>query len=147
MPRTVLFALGVCVLTLSAGCQDSSMDGQAQPPLETIDLARYQGESNVLIILARRASSPSAQQQTENLADYTMEMIDHDLVTMLLVDRGKGTSAGKPVSPKVTRTLRNRFGLTEDRFAVILLGKAGQVLEIWKQPVEVPRILAEINQR
>jgi hypothetical protein len=147
MPRTVLFALGMCVLTLSAGCEDSSMNGQAQPTLETIDLARFQGENNVLILFDRRASSPDVQQQTENLADYTMEMIDHDLVTMLLVDRGKGAFAGKPVSPKVTRTLRNRFGLTDDRFAVILLGKAGQVLDIWKQPVEAPRILAEIDQR
>jgi hypothetical protein len=115
---------------------------QARP---VIDLERYLWRARLLLVFAQSPAEAAYREQQHSLVTRRHDLAERDLLVFALFDEAQGEGDGAPISPAWTYQLRQRFGLSESRFAVIVVGKDGGQKLRSGQPVPVGDILGMVD--
>lgn len=96
----------------------------APSPAVEFDLSNYQWRHRVALIFAPSERSPTYQQQMQAWQANTAGTLDRHLKLVEVLGR-VGRADGQFITPASVERLRQRFGVTTEDFAVILVGKDG----------------------
>lgn len=88
-------------------------------------LARFQWNQRPLLVFAPHPTDPRLEALLHRLAMRDCAVRDRDLVVGLMVEDGESRIAGSRVSPATARDIRQRYGVRDGAFVVILVGKDG----------------------
>ncbi len=107
-----LFATGICAAAATGGTQ-----GGAAPDA----LARYRWEARPILVFAP-AGDPRMSEQTDRFAEDPAARRERDVV-LIEIEGPSARANGTPIADAAA--LRDRFGVSDEAFAVILVGKDG----------------------
>ena len=111
-------------------------------PVAANPLSRFVDKARVLVISAPSATDRKLHDQDHDLASFSAEMNDRDLVVIHLIgDQARDTRADSLDAV----TVRRAAGLEPDRFGVALIGKDGGVKLRRKTPIAVPELFRVID--
>lgn len=108
-------------------------------PGDAATIAAMKGVRRVLIVAAPDAASPQLARQRRSLDGWRQGAADRDLQTIELVG---GSVVG---SDDEAATLRRRFALPATAFAVVLIGKDGNVALRAGTPLSAQRLEGTID--
>lgn len=117
MPRVL--RLGAVILAMSAA------SAVAGPPT----VASMQWQRRVLLVSSPDRADPRLEAQRRALNGWTDDARDRDVTVVRIVGDGVEGAADAAAD------LRRRYGLPGDRFAVVLIGKDGEVAVRSDRPV------------
>lgn len=98
------------------------------------DIRQYIWRSRVLLLFAPRADDPALLLQRSLLAQAGAGMAERDLVAVDVVGDSGAAAA-----------LRERFGVAQDRFCAVLVGKDGGATLSSAEPIPAERLFAVID--
>jgi len=61
----------------------------------------------------------------QRLQDNNCDVKDRDMIIGVIVARGRSTLVGQPISERYASKLRSHYGISDDHFAMLLIGKDG----------------------
>ena len=102
---------------------------------EPSDLAKYRWQNRLLLVFAPSPENEEVGVQQQLLEDKEAELQDRDVFVFYLFPDG-GRLADEPLSDEKVTSLRKRYGVAEDDFTVILVGKDGTAKERLEGPME-----------
>jgi hypothetical protein len=108
-------------------------------------LDAYRDQKRLLLIFADDETDPAYQQQQQMLDGQETACEDRDLLIFHLFANGESTIAGTQSPTPVPADLRDQFGIEEDEFAVVLIGKDGTVKLHTDQPTAIQQIFGLID--
>jgi len=108
-------------------------------------LDAYRDQNRLLLIFADDETDPTYQQQQQMLDGQETACEERDLLIFHLFANGESTIAGTQSASPVPEELREQFGIAEDEFAVVLIGKDGRVKLHTDQPTSIQQIFAVID--
>lgn len=97
-------------------------------------LAAHRWTSRVLVIAAPDAADPRLERQREALAAARIGAAERDLVVVEAI--GRGPDAGR---------IRGRYGLPDDAFRAVLVGKDGGTKLISAEPIPLETLFTTID--
>jgi hypothetical protein len=113
---------------------------QAQSTLEA-----YQGRQHLLLIFAPAENDPLYQEQFQLLDGNTEACNARDIVIGRLFADGESNFAGTQSASPLPLELRQEFGIAEDEFALLLVGKDGEVKLRTDQPTPLDKVFEMAN--
>ena len=119
MFRAIVSAI-IAVVASSAGARQSEPEG-------AVDLSQYEWKNRLVFVFAPTREEPSFHTFHESLMAREADVADRDLVVFELLESGPSTKDGEALDPVTARLLRERFGVPDGDFSVVLVGKDGGV--------------------
>ena len=137
MFRAVVPAI-IAVVAFSAGASQSELEG-------AVDLSQYEWKNRLVFVFAPTREEPSFHTFHESLMAREADVADRDLVVFELLESGPSTRDGESLDPAAARLLRERFGVPDGAFSIILVGKDGGVKLDRQQRTSLEEIFALID--
>lgn len=101
-----------------------------------IDFEQYKGKRRLLVIFAPSGSDECFLEQQELLEDGERALAEREVTVITLVDA--------PSAPEA-REARRHFGLPDEQFVLLLIGKDGTVKRQSQEPVPLEDIVTLID--
>ncbi|KQP09560.1 hypothetical protein ASF26_04600 [Methylobacterium sp. Leaf93] len=112
----------------------AAMSGVASQAFADDPLAAHRWTSRVLVIVAPESGDPRIEAQRREARAWRADYAERDLVLVEAI--GTGTEA---------RRIRNRFGIGERDFRVVLVGKDGDAKLVQAAPIPADRLFSTID--
>lgn len=112
----------------------AAMSGLASQALAEDPLAAHRWTSRVLVIVAPDGEDPRIEAQRREARARRADYAERDLVVVEAI--GIGAEA---------KSIRNRFGIGERDFRVVLVGKDGDAKLVEAAPIPAPRLFSTID--
>jgi hypothetical protein len=120
---TSLFSAAIAVIMIVS----ASAGGGSRNVEEKLGLDQYRWKNRLLFVFAPTREDPSFGSLHDSLVTRQADVADRDLVVFEVLESGPSTVDKKLLDPETAQILRNKFGVTEGRFSVILVGKDGGI--------------------
>ena len=104
----------------------------------------YQWQNRLLLVFAPAPDREEVRAQQQLFEDKEAELEDRDLLVAYLFPE-EGRIEDKTVSAEDTTSLRERYGVAEDDFIVVLVGKDGTAKERLEEPMQPADLFATID--
>jgi hypothetical protein len=141
-----LASLALVFLLGGAGCpsvpEDAAID---TPPLTEIDMDDYLWKNRPLLVFGPSDSDPRYQTQLDEFEGRRTELDDRDIVLLALPAGGRPSVDERPLAVSAVSSLRQRYEVPADNFAVILIGKDGGVKLREDEPVAARQVFDLID--
>jgi hypothetical protein len=121
-------------LALSAGALE------ALELMDVSDLRQYLWKNRLLVVFSPGAEVPAYQALSQELDHDPSGVRERDLLVFLVLEHGPSFLGLQEMPSRGAEDLRRRFGVTQEAFTVVLVGKDGTL----KLKREGPTALAEI---
>jgi hypothetical protein len=135
MKISVLFAL-ILTLALLMGFGVGMQD---------IDLDRYKWKNRIILLASFSASDHKLVQQLGILSGKGPALAERDLILIQLLTKSPSLIEGKTLGQEDAEKIRSRFGISEEGFEILLIGKDGTVKLRSDQPVSSEDLFALID--
>lgn len=112
------------------------------PNERALDLSPYRWQNRILLIFAPSGKDERYLQQQINFSAPSAGFADRDLIVFTIVD---DETAGSALTQSELSATRKRFNVTADEFAVLLIGKDGDVKKRYDVPVDSQTIFNVID--
>ncbi|CAN5778109.1 hypothetical protein BH23GEM3_BH23GEM3_04290 [soil metagenome] len=109
------------------------------------NLEHYQWKNRPFLIFAPSETNSAYGVQARRLDAERDGARDREMVLFEIVAHAESRAAGEPLEAVTVDAIRKRFGVGEDKFAVILVGKDGTQKRRWSIPVEMEEVFALID--
>lgn len=93
----------------------------------SMDLARFEWKNRLLLIFAPDDMHPHYERIGAEINAQSAEIRDRDLVVFEIFDKDPSKMNASPLSPADVNALRMHFGISRQKYALILVGKDGGV--------------------
>lgn len=113
-----------------------SISSTSEPTEVEFNLSDYQWQNRVMLIFAPAEQSSAYQQQRQQWQSHTEDSRDRDLKLVEVLGTGGSQADGSPITAASAERLRQQFGVTQEDFAVILVGKDGTEKQRESSPVD-----------
>lgn len=104
----------------------------------------YQWQNRLLLVFAPAPDREEVRAQQGLFEGKEAELKDRDLLVAYLFPE-EGRIEDETVSAEDTTSLRERYGVAEDDFIVILIGKDGTAKERLEEPMQSADLFATID--
>lgn len=138
-----LLALALSGILIAAMPADAAPIGRA--PVDIVELGAYQWHNHVVLVLAPNEHDRAFIQQREALTGQEAGIADRDLVVGMLTDDAGGELDDVVASPDAVSVLRTQLDAPKDQFAVVLIGKDGEVKLRQNTPITADTLFAVID--
>lgn len=101
--------------------------------LET--LAPFRDHSALLLVLAPAVQSPAYEEQMNQFAGQEEKCAAHDLVLGHILYEGESRIGRMVLDPRQAAALRSHFGVGDDQFMAVFIGKEGVIRKRYEAPV------------
>ncbi len=109
-----------------------------------IDLDSYQWQNRLLLVFAPSIEHEEVRAQQQLFEGQETELKERDLiVSYLFLEEGR--MEDKTLSAEDVTSLRERYGVAEDDFIVLLIGKDGTAKERLEEPMQPVDLYATID--
>ncbi len=108
-------------------------------------LASFSGSHRLLLLLAPGTHSPAYEQQMEQFAGTEAERQARDLVIGWVLYEGESRVGDTVLEADEARALRQHFGVDDNDFLAVLVGKDGTAKETYQAPVAAAAVFAAID--
>ena len=109
-----------------------------------IDFSNYQWQNRLLLVFAPSPEHEEVEAQQQLLEGQEAELRDRDLLIAYLFQE-EGRIEDKTLSAEDVTTLRERYGVGEGDFIVLLIGKDGTAKERLEEPTQPADLFATID--
>ncbi len=109
-----------------------------------IDFSNYKWQNRLLLIFAPSPEYEEARAQQRLFEGQEAELRDRDLLVAYLFQE-EGRIEDEMLSAEDVTSLRERYGVAEDDFIVLLIGKDGTAKERLEEPVEPADLFETID--
>ena len=92
-----------------------------------MDLSQFQWKNRLLFLFAPKRSHPLFDALQKSIAIEQAEVADRDLVVFEILESGPSRMDMTDLDSQVAQSLRDKFDVRGDQFAVILVGKDGGI--------------------
>ena len=89
------------------------------------ELSDYRWERRPLLLFAPRDSDPRLVETLSRIEASRCDFVSRDMVLGLVVAEGNSTLDGQAIDAGESRRLADQFGIGENAFSVLLIGKDG----------------------
>ncbi|MBD2472749.1 DUF4174 domain-containing protein [Nostoc sp. FACHB-145] len=113
--------------------------------MSSFNLSSQKWQNRVLLVFAPSVNNRTYQQQMQLFNQHQNGFTDRDLVLVQVLATDKSYANGQLIDESSAANLRNRFGVEQQNFRVILVGKDGGVKRSDTTPVEVKAIFEQID--
>jgi hypothetical protein len=127
--------IAICVLAVFA------RGAAADPSI----LEPYTWQNRLLLVFAPRADDPRLQRQNQLLDEVESDLVDRDLVVIRLAPDAPVTVDSVLAADASPADLYRAFGVAQDAFAVLLIGKDGGVKLSSAAPVDAASVFDLID--
>ncbi len=107
--------------------------------------SRYQGEKHLFLLFAPTEEDDRFDGQLLCMNDYKEEFIERDLVLFEIVGDAESRAAGEPLTEIEADSLRQRFGVGEEDFCAVLVGKDGSEKARWNGPIPPDELFRTVD--
>ncbi|MHC5614657.1 MAG: DUF4174 domain-containing protein [Nostoc sp.] len=112
--------------------------------MSSFNLSSQKWKNRVLLVFAPSVDNHSYQQQMQ-LLQQKSGFADRDLVLVQVLATDKSYANGQLIDKSSAVKLRNHFGVDQENFQVILVGKDGGVKRQDTKPVKATAIFEQID--
>jgi len=137
MSRAIVAAI-IVVVALSAGGSQNERE-------TTVDLNQYRWKNRLLLLFTPTRDHPWFDSLHGSLMTRKVDVADRDLVVFEVLESGLSTVDTEPLDPGTAEMLREKFGVAEGSFSVILVGKDGGVKLDHQDHISLEEIFALID--
>jgi hypothetical protein len=137
MSRAIVAAV-IAVVALSVGGSQNERE-------TTVDLNQYRWKNRLLLLFAPTRDHPRFDSLHGSLMTRKVDVADRDLVVFEVLESGLSTLDTEPLDPGTAEMLREKFGVAEGSFSVILVGKDGGVKLDHQDHISLEEIFALID--
>ena len=113
--------------------------------MSSFNLSSQKWQNRVLLVFAPSVDNHSYQQQMQLFNQHQNGFTDRDLVLVQVLATDKSYANGQLIDESSAVKLRNRFGVDQENFQVILVGKDGGVKRSDTTPVKAAAIFEQID--
>ena len=119
----------------------------AWTPRETLsmDLTKFQWKNRLLFLFAEDANDPFFKDLQSQIMAQKAEVDDRDLIVFELPAKGPARMGAKPLDQQQADSLRNHFGIPNDTFSLILVGKDGGIKLKRRDQVDLREVFGLID--
>ncbi len=96
---------------------------------------RYEGAKRLFLLFTPSEEDDRFDGQLLCMNDYKEAFVERDLVLFEIIADGESRVAGEPLSAVEAQSLRKRYGVGEEDFLAVLIGKDGTEKSRWPGPV------------
>lgn len=120
-------------------------------PFKNLHLERYTWKNRLVLLFAPTPDSDAATRQQATLDGEEAALRERDVVRFAFFTDGESFAIAHPagqkvtVAPDVAAEAREQYGVGEEEFALILIGKDGNEHHRASQPIAASEILAAID--
>ncbi len=118
---------------------------QVKAKMTSFSLSSQKDKNRVLLVFSPNAQNPDYQKQMQFFAREETAFRDRDLVLVQVLAKGESQVNGQAINQASAAKLRDRFGIGEGDFRVILVGKDGGEKRTDTTPVTPKAIFSEID--
>jgi Domain of unknown function (DUF4174) len=145
--NSILIAL---TLTSSIVLSPVSIAGAVQgstqaSKMSSFNLSSQKWQNRVLLVFAPSVDNLSYQQQMQIFDQHKNAFTDRDLVLVKILVTDKSYANGQLIDESSAVKLRDRFGVDQENFRIILVGKDGGVKRSDTTPVQATAIFEQID--
>lgn len=115
------------------------------PQILTFQLADYAGRNRLVLIFAPSMRSPTFQSQMELFATAEDGFKARDVELVQLLYEGESHLNEHRLDRDSARRLRDQFGIGDDAFVIVLVGKDGQEKRRFTAPVKPEALFDAID--
>ncbi len=108
-------------------------------------LSEYQWQHRILLVFAPSADSSSYRQQMQVWQTDAAGTGDRNLKLVQILGTGESQVDGRALSSASVDRLRQQFGITPEKFAVILVGKDGTEKQRSQTPIDLAMLFRTID--
>jgi len=137
MSRAIVAAIIVVVALSAAGSQNERET--------TVDLNQYRWKNRLLLLFAPTRDHLWFDSLHGSLMAQKVDVADRDLVVFEVLESGLSTVDMEPLIPGTADMLREKFGVAEGSFSVVLVGKDGGVKLDHQDQIRLEEIFALID--
>jgi hypothetical protein len=94
---------------------------------EPLDLSQFQWKNRLLFLLAPNRNHPMFDSLHNSLSAQKAEVADRDLVIFEILESDPSSMNSKYLASEAALSLRKRYKVNQDEFAVLLVGKDGGI--------------------
>lgn len=94
-------------------------------PVTAGNMSDYVWQHRPLLLFSPSLTDSRLQQTMRHLQQHRCELDDRAMLIGMIVEQGQSRLGNQPVSREHATTLKNRYAIENDQFAVILIGKDG----------------------
>ncbi|WP_375466630.1 DUF4174 domain-containing protein [uncultured Nostoc sp.] len=113
--------------------------------MSSFNLSSQKWQNRVLLVFAPSVDNLSYQQQMHLFDQQKSGFKDRDLVLVQVLATNKSYANGQLIDESSVANLRNRFGVDQENFRVILVGKDGGIKRQDTTPVAATAIFEQID--
>ena len=111
----------------------------------SMDLTQFQWKNRLLFIFAEDANDPFFKNLQSQIMAQKAEVDDRDLIVFELPAKGPARMGATPLDQQQADSLRNHFGIPNDTFSLILVGKDGGIKLKSEDRVELSDVFGLID--
>ncbi len=108
-------------------------------------LTRYEGAKRLFLVFTPSEEDDRFDGQLLCLNDYKEGFIERDLVLFEIIADRESRAAGEPLSAVEVDSLRKRYGVGEEDFAAVLVGKDGTEKARWEAPIPPDELFRTVD--
>ncbi len=109
-----------------------------------VDFGNYQWQNRLLLVFAPLPEHEEVRAQRQLFEGQEAELRERDLIVSYLFQE-EGYMEDKALSAEDVTSLRERYGVAEDDFIVLLIGKDGAAKERLEEPIQPADLFAVID--
>ena len=110
-----------------------------------LNLGDYLWQNRLLLVFAPGENTLAYQQQMQNFETAQVGFTERDLLLIELIADGNNRLDGVSIDPSDAESVRSRYGIPAETFAVMLIGKDGTLKRHDSEPVLAEIIFDEID--
>lgn len=111
---------------------------------ETVE--RFAGTHRLLLIFAPSERDDQFDGQMLCANDYKEGFEERELVVFEILAEGESRAGGHPLSAGETESLRRGFGVADDQYLTVLIGKDGTEKARWPRAISPVDLFREIDE-
>ena len=100
-----------------------------------LELSEWQGSLRPLVVFAPAAADPRFKEQGRRLEGHGAELKDRSVSVVDVFEDGDSRASVGRLDEVSVKALRQRFGIGDGEFAVVLVGKDGDEKQRYHEPV------------
>ncbi|MBD2471558.1 DUF4174 domain-containing protein [Nostoc sp. FACHB-145] len=137
MNKSVLIALtlSASIVRLPVSIADTVQGSTHTIKMSSFNLSSQKWQNRVLLVFAPSVNNRTYQQQMQLFNQHQNGFTERDLVLVQVLATDKSYANGQLIDESSAAKLRNRFGVEQQNFRVILVGKDGGVKRSDTTPV------------
>ena len=114
-----IYAIALFILLSVSGNQDAMSI--------VMDFDQFKWKYRLLFLFSSERNDPFFRELKGEISDRKNEVDDRDLLVFEILESGPSTMNTTQMDPQTAASLRKHFDLTQNTFALILLGKDGGI--------------------